>query len=287
MGLSGLEIYKHLPKKNCKECGFPTCLAFAMQLAAKKVDLSKCPYVTEEAKEILESASQPPIKLVTIGTGENKLEVGKETVMFRHEETFYHPTGIGFLIEDSLTLEEIEKRRSSLSTKERILYWLKYEFFAVLTLAVITCLAYSSLRSGLYKIVTQFLSIIFVDYYHYSILNAGWLSSVMLIIGGLTAIFGGILRCDVLARGVLAAAQRTHIRLPLIIRLEGTNVEEGRKILENDILSRQPFTFKSVDISNEEKEELEKQLSKYENAIKKSKETGEDREVDLVFTENQ
>ena len=115
MGLSGLEIYKHLPKKNCKECGFPTCLAFAMQLAAKKVDLSKCPYVTEEAKEILESASQPPIKLVTIGTGENKLEVGKETVMFRHEETFYHPTGIGFLIEDSLTLEEIEKRISEIN----------------------------------------------------------------------------------------------------------------------------------------------------------------------------
>ncbi len=110
MGLSGLDIYKHLPKKNCKECGFPTCLAFAMQLAAKKVDLSKCPYVTEEAKKALESASQPPIRLVTIGGGENKLEVGNETVMFRHEETFYHPTGIGFLIEDSLPLEEIRNR---------------------------------------------------------------------------------------------------------------------------------------------------------------------------------
>jgi len=61
----------------------------------------------------------------------------------------------------------------------------------------------------------------------------------------------------------------------------------GRKILENDILSRQPFAFEPVNISDEEKEELEKQLSKYEDAIKKSKETGEDREVDLVFTENQ
>jgi acetyl-CoA decarbonylase/synthase complex subunit gamma len=101
MALSGLEIYKLLPKTNCKECGFPTCLAFAMQIAAKKVELAKCPHVSEEAKKALESASRPPIRLVTIGTGENKLEIGNETVMFRHEQTFYHPAGIGFLIEDT------------------------------------------------------------------------------------------------------------------------------------------------------------------------------------------
>ena len=108
MALSGLEIYKLLPKTNCKECGFPTCLAFAMQIAAKKVELGKCPHVSEEAKKALESASRPPIRLVTIGTGEHKLELGNETVMFRHEETFYHPTGIGFLIED--TASDIEER---------------------------------------------------------------------------------------------------------------------------------------------------------------------------------
>jgi acetyl-CoA decarbonylase/synthase complex subunit gamma len=110
MGLSGLEIYKLLPKTNCKACGFPTCLAFAMQLAAKKISLDKCPYVSEEAKKALESASQPPIKLVTIGTGEKKLEAGNETVMFRHEQTFYHPTGIGILIEDSLSNQEIKEK---------------------------------------------------------------------------------------------------------------------------------------------------------------------------------
>lgn len=110
MGLSGLDIYKHLPKTNCKECGFPTCLAFAMQLAAKKVDLSKCPYITEEAKRGLESASRPPIKLVSLGSGEQKLEVGNETVMFRHEETFYHPTGLGFLIEDTEAPEKIDEK---------------------------------------------------------------------------------------------------------------------------------------------------------------------------------
>lgn len=110
MALSGLEIYKLLPKTNCKECGFPTCLAFAMQIAAKKADLSKCPSVSAEAKIALESAARPPIKLVTLGEGDKKLEVGNETVMFRHEETFYHPTGLGFLIEDTEDEAKIDEK---------------------------------------------------------------------------------------------------------------------------------------------------------------------------------
>lgn len=110
MALSGLDIYKLLPKTNCKECGFPTCLAFAMQIAAKKVELSKCPYVSEEAKQALESASRPPIKLVTIGTGEGKLEIGNETVMFRHEQTFYHPAGVAVLVEDTEDASKIDER---------------------------------------------------------------------------------------------------------------------------------------------------------------------------------
>lgn len=108
MALSGLEIYKLLPKTNCKECGFPTCLAFAMQLAAKKVTLDKCIKISDESKGALEGASQPPIKLATIGSGENKLEVGNETVLFRHEETFYHPAGVGFLLEDTLGDKEFK-----------------------------------------------------------------------------------------------------------------------------------------------------------------------------------
>jgi len=115
MALSGLEIYKQLPKTNCRECGFPTCLAFAMQLAAKKVSLSKCPYITDVARVNLESASQPPIKLVTVGTGDRKLEIGNETVIFRHEETFHHPTGIGFLIEDTLPLDEVKKKVANMN----------------------------------------------------------------------------------------------------------------------------------------------------------------------------
>ncbi|NQU74009.1 MAG: acetyl-CoA decarbonylase/synthase complex subunit gamma [Candidatus Omnitrophica bacterium] len=110
MALSGLDIYKLLPKTNCKECGFPTCLAFAMQLAAKKTTLDKCVKVSDEGKQALEGASQPPIKLVTIGAGDNKIELGNETVLFRHEETFYHPSGVGFLLEDTLSDEDFKNR---------------------------------------------------------------------------------------------------------------------------------------------------------------------------------
>ncbi len=115
MALSGLDIYKLLPKTNCKDCGFATCLAFAMALAQKKVSLDKCPHVTAQAKEALESASQPPVKLVTIGTGERKLEIGNETVMYRHEQKFYHPTAIGFLVEDTLKDEEIGSKLSKIN----------------------------------------------------------------------------------------------------------------------------------------------------------------------------
>jgi acetyl-CoA decarbonylase/synthase complex subunit gamma len=108
MALTGLDIYKLLPKTNCKECGFATCLAFAMALAQKKISLDKCPHVSAQAKESLESASQPPIRLVTIGSGATKLEIGNETVMYRHEQKFFHRTGIGILIEDTMTDAELD-----------------------------------------------------------------------------------------------------------------------------------------------------------------------------------
>ena len=102
MALTALEIYKHLPKTNCKDCKFPTCLAFAMALAQKKASLSDCPYVSEQGKAALEGASAPPIRLVSIGTGDRKLEIGSETVMFRDQQTFFHPTGLAVEVSDSL-----------------------------------------------------------------------------------------------------------------------------------------------------------------------------------------
>jgi acetyl-CoA decarbonylase/synthase complex subunit gamma len=118
MALSGLDIYKLLPKTNCRECGFATCLAFAMQLAKKAASIEKCPYLKEEAKMYLEASSLPPIKLVTIGVDENKLEVGNETVLFRHEEKFHHPCGIGFIIEDNLSDSEIKLRLEKINKLE-------------------------------------------------------------------------------------------------------------------------------------------------------------------------
>ncbi len=94
MPLTGLEIYKLLPQTNCKDCGYPTCLAFAMKLAAKQAQLKDCPHVTEEAAGKLAAASAPPIRLVELSGGNGKLQVGNETVLFRHEKTFYHKPGL-------------------------------------------------------------------------------------------------------------------------------------------------------------------------------------------------
>ena len=69
MALTGIQIFKLLPKTNCKECGVPTCLAFAMNLASGKAELDSCPYVSEEAREKLAEASAPPIRPVAIGKG--------------------------------------------------------------------------------------------------------------------------------------------------------------------------------------------------------------------------
>jgi acetyl-CoA decarbonylase/synthase complex subunit gamma len=94
MALTGIQIFKLLPKTNCGECGVPTCMAFAMKLAAKNADLAACPYASEEAKKTVGAASKPPIRLVKIGPPEAEVAVGNETVMFRHEKTFVRPTAI-------------------------------------------------------------------------------------------------------------------------------------------------------------------------------------------------
>jgi len=122
VGLTGLDIFKQLPKTNCGDCGVPTCLAFAMKLAQKQASLDQCPHVSETATAALEGASAPPIKLVTIGTGDRKLEVGNETVLFRHEETFYHPTGLAVLVDAGLPAEELAARVQAVgeTTFERV-----------------------------------------------------------------------------------------------------------------------------------------------------------------------
>ncbi|MFA4859870.1 acetyl-CoA decarbonylase/synthase complex subunit gamma [Methanoregula sp.] len=108
MALKALDIYKLLPKKNCKECGDPTCLTFAMKLAGGKADVDLCPYLSDEAKSVLGATTRPPIRLVKVGVGERSFKVGEEFVLYRHDKTFYHPPGIVFHVSDTQTEEEIE-----------------------------------------------------------------------------------------------------------------------------------------------------------------------------------
>lgn len=116
MALTGIQIFKLLPKTNCGDCKFPTCLAFAMALAAGKAELDLCPHVTEESREELSEASAPPIRQVTIGTGDYEVRIGGETVMFRHEKTFFNKPGFALLIEDTMKNDEVERKFSQLNS---------------------------------------------------------------------------------------------------------------------------------------------------------------------------
>jgi len=108
MALSGIQIYKMLPQTNCKECGFPTCLAFAMKLAAKQADLDKCPYVSDEAREKLAESAAPPVQLVTLSADGREVKSGNEIVLFRHEKTFFNPAGIFIRVRDDQPADEIK-----------------------------------------------------------------------------------------------------------------------------------------------------------------------------------
>jgi len=111
MALTGLQIQKLLPKTNCKECGSNTCLAFAMKLASKKIELSECPYASDEAIRILGAASEPPVKSIEIGPGK-KMKIGEETVLYRHEKTFVNQTLIAINVNDTDPVDETDKTLS-------------------------------------------------------------------------------------------------------------------------------------------------------------------------------
>jgi acetyl-CoA decarbonylase/synthase complex subunit gamma len=97
-----------LPQTNCKECGFPTCLAFAMKLAAKQVELSACPYVTPEAKTQLAESAAPPIRLIALKSDGYESKAGNEVVLFRHEKTYYNKPGIFIRLYDDQPVEVIK-----------------------------------------------------------------------------------------------------------------------------------------------------------------------------------
>jgi len=110
MALSGIQIYKLLPQTNCKDCGFPTCLAFAMKLAAKQADLDKCPHVSEDSREKLAESAAPPVHLVSLSADGREVKSGNELVLFRHEKSFFNPAGIFICVYDDEATETIQSR---------------------------------------------------------------------------------------------------------------------------------------------------------------------------------
>ncbi|MBA3037665.1 MAG: acetyl-CoA decarbonylase/synthase complex subunit gamma, partial [Desulfobacterium sp.] len=119
MALTGIQIFKLLPKTNCKECGVPTCLAFAMNLASGKAELDSCPYVSEEAREQLSAASAPPIRPVVVGKGVRSFTTGGETVQYRHEKTFFNPAAFAALINSDIKDAEL---------KDKLINWNAFQY---------------------------------------------------------------------------------------------------------------------------------------------------------------
>lgn len=111
MTLSGLTIFKYLPgglktkEANCKECGFSTCMAFAMKLAKGETTLEQCKHVSDELRELLEAQGSKHQKQLTFGTNDNQIKIGGETVLYRHEKTFLHPTTISIVLRTSENIE--------------------------------------------------------------------------------------------------------------------------------------------------------------------------------------
>ena len=115
--LSGLQVFKYLPaaKKlpegNCKKCSFPTCMAFALKLAKGETQIEFCPYAPNELKEIFAQSMKKPQKEVYLGQGKQKVLVGGENVLYRHDKTFINKTAIGIVIDtDEKGWEEKLKR---------------------------------------------------------------------------------------------------------------------------------------------------------------------------------
>ena len=110
MALKGLDIFKLSPKKNCKECGSPTCMAFCMKVAQGAVSIDKCPYFSDDAKAMLNEQTAPPMKTITVGSH----KLGGETVLYRHEKTLVNKNLYAVAVGTSLSAEEADKKLADL-----------------------------------------------------------------------------------------------------------------------------------------------------------------------------
>ena len=114
--LSGLQIFKYLPRSNCKECGLPTCMAFALKLAKNQADIEACKYTAPELKPILEQSRKKPQKTVEI----NGIKIGGENVLYRHEKTFINPTAIAVIADTEEKRKRVEDFEITRGANEKL-----------------------------------------------------------------------------------------------------------------------------------------------------------------------
>ena len=111
MALKGLDIFKLSPKKNCKECGSPTCMAFCMKVAQGAVSIDKCPYFSDEAKAMLNEQTAPPMKTITVGDH----KMGGETVLYRHEKTLVNKNLFAVAISTDMSEAEVDAKLAEMA----------------------------------------------------------------------------------------------------------------------------------------------------------------------------
>ena len=148
MALKALDIFKLTPKKNCKECGFPTCMAFSMKVAGGAVEVSKCPHMSDEAIQKLSEATAPPMKTLKVGAGENEYTLGGETVLFRHEKTLVSKNRYAIAFCDCMTEEEVASKIANINKVE-------YERIGEVMKAEFACVTYSGNKENFLNVIKK------------------------------------------------------------------------------------------------------------------------------------
>ena len=148
MALKALDIFKLTPKKNCKECGFPTCMAFSMKVAGGAVEVSKCPHMSDEAIQKLSEATAPPMKTLKVGAGESEYTLGGETVLFRHEKTLVSKNRFAVSFCDCMTEEEVDAKIANINKVE-------YERIGEIMKAEFACVTYSGNKENFLNVINK------------------------------------------------------------------------------------------------------------------------------------
>ena len=148
MALKALDIFKLTPKKNCKECGFPTCMAFSMKVASGAVEVGKCPHMSDEAIQKLSEATAPPMKTLKVGAGESEYTLGGETVLFRHEKTLVSKNRFAVSFCDCMTEEEVDAKIANINKVE-------YERIGEIMKAEFACVTYSGNKESFLNVINK------------------------------------------------------------------------------------------------------------------------------------